>query len=55
MIEVADVQDSQTPIAFPEIRQLNDGFGLQPIPGGNPKWQYAVLRGESCLRTCVIP
>jgi formate hydrogenlyase transcriptional activator len=32
MIEVADVQDSQNPIAFPEMRQLNDGFGLQSIP-----------------------
>jgi formate hydrogenlyase transcriptional activator len=32
MIEVADVQDSQNLIAFPEMRQLNDGFGLQSIP-----------------------
>ena len=32
MIEVADVQDSQNPIAFPEMRKLNDGFGLQSIP-----------------------
>jgi hypothetical protein len=54
MIDVAEVQDSQNPIAFPEIRQLNHGFGLQSIPGGNPKWQYTVLRGESRLRTCAI-
>ena len=54
-MDVAEVQDSQNPIAFPEIRQLNHGFGLQSILGDNPKWQYAVLQGESPVRTCVIP
>ena len=32
MIELADVQDYQSPIASPQMRQLNDGFGLQSIP-----------------------
>jgi len=32
MIDAAHGQDSQSPIAFPEVRQLNDGFGLQSIP-----------------------
>ncbi|HJY04661.1 MAG TPA: sigma 54-interacting transcriptional regulator, partial [Bryobacteraceae bacterium] len=32
MIEVANVQYSQSPIALPQMRQLKDGFGLQSIP-----------------------
>jgi formate hydrogenlyase transcriptional activator len=32
MIEVADVLDSQSPIAFPQMGQLKDGLGLQSIP-----------------------
>jgi formate hydrogenlyase transcriptional activator len=31
-MEVPDLQRSQSPIAFPRTRQLNDGFGLQSIP-----------------------
>jgi formate hydrogenlyase transcriptional activator len=32
VMEVPDLQRSQSPIAFPQTRQLNDGFGLQSVP-----------------------